>query len=205
MKQLTSAVAVMMLLISSSRADVIKPVDVKATSHFGLGANIENLIKTGKFRLDLYYRLNVITLELPPLRTIKQDIEPLSYHVLTELNKNHQKTVNKIDPKAMALLQKHSWPGNVRELRNVLERALIICNANHITITDLPTAIGQKSGPVFSEIKQIPLLKSVMQEVEIKTISAALKLTGNNKRQTARHLGINRSGLYHKMKKYGLM
>ena len=166
--------------------------------------NLENLIKKNQFRLDLYFRINVIPINLPPLRKMKDDIPLLVKHLLDDLNKDSMKNVTKISREAMTALSNYSWPGNVRELRNSIERALIVCKGNEIELEDLPDMIRGRFDPAMPANGSIPLLKDIIEDAERRVIARALKHTGNNKRKSARLLGINRSGLYNKIKKYGL-
>ncbi|MFO8113497.1 MAG: sigma-54-dependent Fis family transcriptional regulator [Desulfosalsimonadaceae bacterium] len=174
--------------------------------------DLEEMIKKEEFRQDLYYRLNVLKIEIPPLREIKEDIELLSEKILQELNEELGTTVKKVDPEVIDILQAYDWPGNMRELKNVLERAVAVnmgresvIRKNHLPIYLLDLGknktvtgfFGFKNPDEFS-------LREILESTEKKAIESALKKTGNNRKKAAELLGIHRSGLYQKMNKYGI-
>ncbi|MCP4753710.1 MAG: AAA family ATPase [Proteobacteria bacterium] len=164
--------------------------------------NIEKMISSGEFRLDLFYRINVINIYLPPLREITDDIPTLFHHFLHELNKEKRKEVERVSQEAMALLKNYAWPGNMRELRNVAERALIVSRGTQIETEDLPPALKETLSYPIHENKPLPMLKDLLEKTEKRAINEALKLTKNNKASAAKLLGIHRTGLYQKMRKY---
>src|SRR5689334_3316424 len=108
--------------------------------------NLEEMIKKGEFREDLFYRLNVLPIQLPPLRERKNDIEALASYFIEKFNQQHRKNITHVSPEAMAVLKAHSWPGNIRELENVIEHAFVIETSSEITIPSLPTVLVQGSG-----------------------------------------------------------
>lgn len=176
-----------------------RSVDVRiiAASNKDLG----DLIKTGQFREDLYYRLRVVGLVVPPLRERKEDIQDLVSHFITQFNKKYNKHIEGCSPKAMDLLLHHRWPGNVRELEHAVEHAFVVSTGKEkvITIASLPPELSHQKEGVISE-KHAP--KMVVDE---KTqIQNALKEADGNKSQTARILGITRAGLYKKMRRLDL-
>ena len=116
-----------------------KSVDIRIIS--ATNTDIENRLKEGKFRDDLYWRLNVIEIKIPPLRERRDDIEVLAKHFITKFSEEHNKDVKGIDQSVLPLLFEYSWPGNVRELGNVIERAVVLTEGNHITADDLPDKI----------------------------------------------------------------
>jgi len=168
--------------------------------------DLENLITQNKFRKDLYYRLNIIAIEIPPLRERKGDI-PL---LVDELIKKHSKQANKsikcISDEAMAILANCDWPGNIRELENVIERAIILCKNTTITPEDFPDALAKK---VFAQNsfagKESCKLKKALQEPEKDLLVRALESKNWNRNETAKSLGINRTTLYKKMLRFGLL
>ena len=166
--------------------------------------NLEQMMGDGRFRLDLYYRLNVININLPPLRTIKKDIPQIFRHLVEKLNRTGGRRIEDIAPAARDALMAYAWPGNVRELRNVVERALIVCHGRRIELDDLP--ISLRSCPADRPVADSPVgpLKQLMEKTERNAIIDALARTGNNRGQAAELLGIHRTGLYQKMKKHGL-
>ena len=106
--------------------------------------NLEEMIKRGEFREDLFYRLNVLPIHLPPLRERKNDIEALASYFIERFNQHHHKKITHLSPEAMQILRLHSWPGNIRELGNVIEHAFVIETSNEITLSSLPTRFYKK-------------------------------------------------------------
>lgn len=158
--------------------------------------NLHNELMKGRFREDLFYRLNVINIELPPLRERKQDIKPLAEYFIHHYGRKVSKKVNRLDDGAEEMLMRYDWPGNVRELENVLERAVILCESDVITRDDL----ALRGNAVSAEGRGLRRLK----EVEKDHILKVLKETGGNQTQASRLLGVDRKTLYLKLKKYGL-
>ncbi|MCX7982730.1 MAG: sigma-54 dependent transcriptional regulator [Syntrophales bacterium] len=173
------------------------PIDVRVLA--ATNRDIRQAVATGKFREDLYYRLNVVTLEVPPLRHRKEDIPLLAQHFLGELSAKNKKTIAGFTPQAMDMLIKHSWPGNVRELMNTIERAVVLAKGDYITPEDLALK-ATESKDLFNLKAFVPL-----EEVEKQTIVSTLTAVGGNKSEAARRLGITRRTLHLKLKKYGLM
>jgi len=167
--------------------------------------NVEKMISSGEFRLDLYYRINVMNIALPPLRSIKEDIPLFFNEFLADLSRDLKKPVKPVAPDAMALLQHYAWPGNMRELRNIAERALIVSRGELITLNDLPPVVREKVELAADGSQPLSMLKDIMAEAEKQAITGALKLTGNNRAAAAKMLGIHRTGLYQKMKKHGII
>ncbi|MDQ0337918.1 transcriptional regulator with PAS, ATPase and Fis domain [Caldalkalibacillus uzonensis] len=181
-------------------ADVPEPVDVRVIA--ATNKNLEELVAQGKFRQDLYYRLNVITLEIPPLRERKEDIPLMVKHILQELRKETGIKVTGISEKAERLLMAYDWPGNVRELRNVLERALYVKKGEQITEMDLPPLLLKQSGPSSGQHVAPKTLKELLEEKEAEIIQRVLAEEGNDKLATAQRLGISKSSIYAKLNKY---
>lgn len=167
-------------------------------------ANLEEEIKKGRFREDLYYRLDVIRIEIPPLRNRKDDIEILAEHMLKDLSKEMHVDVKELPKRTLGVLKSHDWPGNIRELRNVLERAINITRGKLILAEDLPDRINAKSVSKISHVEDIPLLRDVTSEAEKEAISKALNITNGNKSLAANKLGLHRTTLYKKIDKYNL-
>jgi DNA-binding NtrC family response regulator len=154
-------------------------------------------IRKGTFREDLYYRLNVIPIFVPPLRERKDDVPLLASHFLQKFCQEKSKDVASISPEVMEILLAHSWPGNVRELENVIQHAIIIAKQEKILPKDLPQYLLQQPLPTKQLIS--------LQDHEKNLIMKTLEETNWNKHQTAKRLKINRSTLYGKMKRYGLI
>ncbi len=166
--------------------------------------NIEEAIKKGKFREDLYYRLNVITIEIPPLRERMEDIELLSEEILSYLLKEMKLGEKFLAKETIKILKSYSWPGNVRELRNILERAINLSPGKIILPEHLPERLIDKISYSTEDLKDIPLLKDVVIESEIEAINKALIFTKGNKSLAAEKLGIHRTALYKKIDKYNI-
>ena len=162
--------------------------------------NLEEMLSDGRFRKDLFYRLNVIPLQIPPLRERRDDITPLARHFLQQMAQEAALSEIKMGPEAEKALQRYDWPGNVRELLNVLERTLSSINGNAIQLVDLPFYLHrtQKKSPQLNQTS----IKEVQAKAEKEAIRFALKETNNNKVSAAKMLGIHRTLLYKKMKKY---
>jgi DNA-binding NtrC family response regulator len=169
-----------------------------------IGATARDLkggLAEGLFRRDLYYRLNVVNIEMPKLSERKEDIPLLAYHILEKVRRRMKKEITGISGHAMNLLQGYAYPGNVRELENILERAVAMAQSGVIQAWDLPPDV--ESLEVYSyERAKGGLLK--LEELEQDYVSHVLKLCGGSRTKAARILGIDRASLWRKMKKYGL-
>jgi DNA-binding NtrC family response regulator len=158
-------------------------------------------VQEGTLREDLLYRLNVITIKLPPLRDHQDDVPLLVQHMIDELSRRHNKPARLITTEALEILLGHHWPGNVRELRNVIERAVIICDGEQIEKRHLPLHItGQKPSPTTDAV-MIPI-GMPLDEVERRVILSTLARTDNNKTRTAETLRISLKTLHNKLKAY---
>lgn len=172
--------------------------------------NLENDVKDGKFREDLFYRLNVVTVEMPPLRDRHDDIPLLAQHFMKRFAARNRKTVKGFTPQAMDLLIKYAWPGNVRELENAVERSVILLTGDYITERELPLSItpAEPNEPSPDAASETGGGRSTgsqsLESIEKIAILATLSETGGNKSETARRLGINRKTLHLKLKRYGL-
>ncbi len=166
--------------------------------------DLEEAVRKGQFREDLYYRINVITLTQPALRDRIGDIPLLANHYLQMFCEQSGREIHEIDDAAMQALQQHHWPGNVRELVNVIERAVVLCRGSVITLGELPEKLRANELPTaaISASLSSASLKAALTRPERDLIIQALESTGWNRQKTARMLGINRTTLYKKMKKY---
>ncbi len=169
-------------------------VDVRVIS--ATNKDVRKAVASGQFREDLYYRLNVVTIELPPLRERKEDIPLLAQHFLKKFAVENQKEISDFSAEATDFLLKYEWPGNVRELENAIERAVILAKNSYIEITDLP----QES---LTLAHSAPSGKS-LEEIEKNHILNILNETGGNYSKAARIMGISRMTLYNKVRAYGL-
>ena len=182
--------------------DTIK-VDVRILA--ATNRNLEDDVAKGKFREDLYYRLNVVTVNMPPLRDRQDDIPLLAQHFLEKYSEKNRKQVKGFSPISMDILLKYDWPGNIRELENAVERSVILLNGDYITEKELPLNITQTYSEESDWVATKPANTEPrpLEEVEKEAILAALEASGGNKSETARRLGINRKTLHQKLKNYG--
>jgi len=168
-----------------------KPVRVDVRIIATTNKDLQQMMKSGSFREDLYYRLNVEEIKIPPLRERAIDVPLLADHFLRQYSNKLEKHVQRVSPRAMKILLNHPYPGNVRELKHIIEHAVIVCNGDEINIDDLPLSIRKKVShtPAHNE------------EGELLTV---LRNNGWNRGKAAKVLKINRTTLWRKMKKYGL-
>ncbi|MDY6789650.1 MAG: sigma-54 dependent transcriptional regulator [Thermodesulfobacteriota bacterium] len=168
--------------------------------------DLMTMITEGSFREDLFYRLNVISLDIPPLRKRRDDIVLLAQHFLQDFAAKNRKQIKGFTPKAIDHLIRYDWPGNVRELMNSVERAVVLARGEYIdrknlAIMQTPLDWTVKSTPVLEDINEMTTLEDMERRVVIKTLKAA----NGNKSESARRLGITRKTLHKKLKKYGIM
>jgi len=169
-------------------------VDVRVIS--ATNKDVKKAVASGQFREDLYYRLNVVTIELPPLRERKEDIPILAQHFLKKFALENQKEISGFSPEVTDFLLKYQWPGNVRELENTIERAVILAQNSDVKIADLL----QKNSPLVN----LTLTGKSLREIERNHILNILKETGGNYSEAARILAVSRATLYNKTKIYDL-
>jgi len=162
--------------------------------------DLEQLVDIGAFRRDLFYRINVVRIDLPPLRDRKEDIPFLTDHFVERFNRLFNREITGIDTQVLSLFIAYDWPGNIRELENVIERAFVLCRHGEINRNHLPRELILKE----QRSADIPNMFTAKQALEAGSISRALRQTGNNLSQAARLLGMHRSTLHRKMKKLGL-
>ena len=184
-------------------SDKSEHVDVRVIA--ATNRDLRKEVEERRFREDLYFRLNVISLEVPPLRLRKEDIPLLAAHFLSHYAERNHKNVKGFSAQCMDMLLHYDWPGNVRELQNAVERAVILCTGEYVTGPELPVNIAKlaaeampKSTEVSSSLAGLPL-----EEVERRAIEETLRETGDNKSAAARKLGITRATLHKKLRKYG--
>ena len=161
-------------------------------------------VEAGRFRLDLYYRLNVISLRLPSLRERREDIPLLVAHFLRKYAVQNNKEVSGIQQQALQFLQLADWPGNVRELENVIERAVVLAKAPIIGIAELPAPFQEKELPATPSDHFALPRHATLADIEREAIAQALQHTGGNRQATARSLNIGLATLYRKLKEYRL-
>ena len=180
-------------------AETIK-VDVRllAATH----KNLEEMIEAGTFRQDLYFRLSVVPVDLPPLRERATDIPELANYFLSRFAEKNRKDIRDFHPEALNLLMQYEWPGNIRELENTIERAVILCLGEQVTPQDLPPHL------LSDEVREMQESSSpegfTLRDMEREVIRSTLEKTGHNKSQAAKQLGVARQTLLNKIKEYGL-
>jgi len=160
-------------------------------------------IEAGRFRKDLFYRLNVVTLHVPPLRERKDDIPPLAEHFLKMFAEKNRKRVRGFTPQAMDRLLRYDWPGNVRELMNTVERGVVLTRSEYIDEGELTPVLLKQHEEETVLPGEVPTAS--LEALEKATILKTLEQTGGNKSEAARRLGITRRTLHQKLKKYGMM
>jgi DNA-binding NtrC family response regulator len=170
--------------------------------------NLEREVANGRFRADLFWRLNVIPIEMPNLAKRTTDIAHLAEYFMARANERHRRQVTGIEPQSMAALKAYPWPGNIRELENVLERMVIVKGSGTLTFADLPAGIRtpRATTPVGgTEIPELPKdgtdLRAMLEAVEDRMIGDALARTGGNKNRAAELLGLNRTTLVEKLRR----
>ena len=164
--------------------------------------NLFESVQRGEFREDLYYRLNVIPIDLPPLRHRKEDIPFLVDHFLRKKGAEMKKPVTKISQQAIGTLEKYNWPGNIRELENLIERAIVLCDGDEIQLQDFPLLLENGGQNMLSLPKENLALNIVLENLEQQLIKRAMEKTGGVKTRAAEMLGIKTSVLYYKLDKY---
>lgn len=164
--------------------------------------DLEKLIKEGKFREDLYFRLNVVSIKLPPLRERLEDTTLLIDAFLREYSQIHNKKISHISPEARKILYKYPWPGNIRELKNCIESMVVVSAKDILDVEDIPDHILQRS----NEVSHFPSLVAGMtvEEAERELIKNTLATVGGNREEAAKMLGIGERTLYRKLDRYGL-
>ena len=178
--------------------DTLK-VDVRVLA--ATNRNLAKLVEEGKFREDLFFRLNVIQITLPPLRKRPEDIPMLAHHFVSEICGENDREIMDITPRAMAILQSYTWPGNVRELRNTIESIVVMSRSKEITPNEIPEKLKQESNAA-----QTVTLRSgsTLKDAERELIRLTLISSGGNRAEAARTLGIGRKTLYRKIDEYEL-
>lgn len=187
------------------RVGATKPTKIDVRVIAASVKNLEDEVKAGTFRDDLFYRLNVLHIHMPPLRERRDDIPLLIEHFLNKFNKKLNKNIKNIDPHTMKHLIEHPWKGNVRELENTLERAIVLCDGDVLLPSHLPVNYVHATPPALLEMLDSNV--SIPQNIaflEKELIQRALKLSGGNKRHAARLLEISHRTLCYKIKEYGI-
>ncbi len=159
--------------------------------------NLELMVEQSQFRKDLYYRVNVIRLNLPPLRERSEDIALLTEHLIAKMNNIKGRSISTIEPEAMAVLLAHDYPGNIRELENIIEHAFVLCNSEIIGVCHLPAYLQGNKISAHPPVKR----HTALQDAERQAILTALEQSNYNRAAAAEHLGIHKSTLFRKINK----
>ncbi len=197
---------------SVRRVGAMKDIHVDTRVIAATNRDLREAISENSFREDLYYRLSVVVLDIPPLRERIEDIDRFVAAFVAHFNTTRATNVKGVSQEALSLMRQYEWPGNVRELRNVIERAMILCNGDEINVGDLPAEIVTKEpGMAFaSNLVSIPPvasgvdMKATVADIEKRMIREALSQAEGNKSRAARLLGVSRDVLNYSIQKYGL-
>jgi two-component system response regulator AtoC len=173
-------------------------VDVRVIA--ATNRTLEDEVRAGRFREDLYYRLNVLPLKLPSLRAHQEDVPALVNFYIDAFNREFKKNIKGISPAALALLRSHGWPGNVRELRNVVERAMLLAVGDTLEPADFPITSARNG----SHVVELPAAGIVLENVERDLVRQALERTGWNQTRAAKLLGLNRDQIHYRIEKFKL-
>jgi len=178
-----------------------REVDVRVI--LATNQDLGELVKQNEFREDLFYRINVMNICLPPLRERPEDVPPLAHHFLQKYRAEALHPIDGVSDDAMRILTEYEWPGNARELENVIRRGVVLCRGQYIVPEDLPPKLAPRDEPLFPDGKILPL-KEAMRKWERRLLLDCLRATAGNRKETAQRLGINRTTLYNKMREHGL-
>ena len=177
------------------------PVDVRVIA--ATNRDLKTMAEQGTFRQDLFFRLNVVTVTIPPLRERPEDIPELVLHFLTMFSEKNRREIRGVAPDAMDAMIRYAWPGNVRELMNAVERAVVLARTDYITRSDLPFAQGENGPEPDNDPGAEGLENRPLARIEKQAILSTLAAAGGNKSETARRLGITRKTLLNKLRQYG--
>ena len=167
-------------------------------------SNLIEDVEAGSFRRDLYFRLNVIPLEVPPLRNRTGDLVKLLHDINDKLANDHDLQTPNYTPAAISAMEKYDWPGNIRELRNFIERMLILFNGREIDITNLPREISNQASRKYGNLFNLPSEGVDLESLEIRLMNQALQASHGNKSRAARLLGLTRDTFLYRLKKYAI-
>jgi two-component system NtrC family response regulator len=182
-----------------------KPIPVNVRIIAATNRDLSALIEDGQFREDLFYRLSVVTIELPPLRERREDISLLLEHFLKKQCEHYQLAIPSVTDDALDLLTRYEWPGNVRELENVVERLVVLGRSNVIRSEELPPHIRHAKSRIASVDLKLPDEGISLEDIEKEIIVRSLERHQWNQTRAARYLNISRKTLIYRMEKFGLM
>lgn len=190
---------------SFTRVGGIRPIQVNIRIITATNRDLQMMVSQGKFREDLFYRINVISILLPPLRERKEDIYLLAKHMLPRIQEKTGKPCREISEDVLNVFFRYNWPGNIRELENILERAAIMANGEIILSSHLPEYLLEKLPEVpvgLVEVKSPGLLKDILREAEFEAIKKALEISKGNRTRAMEILGMGKTNFYKKLKQY---
>ena len=185
-----------------------KEIDIDVRIIAATNKDIVKSVEENKFREDLFYRINTINIEIPPLREREKDIPVLIRHFLNELNSKNEKPINSISNEAMETLQAYPWPGNVREVQNIISRAFYMCNSEIIQMQDLPLPITNNQFSVNSDMLSLSYKNAkeqIFEKFELEYLSHHLKKNEGNISKTAEECGLDRRSIHRLIKKYNII
>ena len=188
----------------------VKDISVNVQVVASTNRDLETVVREGKFREDLFYRLSVIPIQIPPLRERKEDIPLLVEHFVQRYSTQFRKKVGQVSPDGMKLMMDYSWPGNIRELKNAIERAMILVDKDPIDVAHLPIRISAPSSvspmPRASgnSLVHLPSEGAGLEEIEKNLLEQALEYSHGNKTRASKLLKISRDTLRYKVKKHSL-
>lgn len=185
------------------RVGGMESLDVDTRLLTATNRDLKQMVREGEFREDLYFRLNVVKISLPPLRRRREDIPLLLQHFLEEFNRENLKDIEGFTPDALEALTRYRWPGNIRELRNVVERMVVLARGDKLTVRDLPSEMREERGGSAEAPVRVEGARS-MQDAEKSMILQALKDQRGNRTRAAEQLGISRRTLHRKLNEYDL-
>jgi transcriptional regulator with PAS, ATPase and Fis domain len=177
-------------------------VDVRVIA--ATNRDLRAMVADGRFRDDLYYRINVLSIDVPPLRERREDIPVLIDYFLTKHTRNTSRLVRGLTPETKKLMVSYSWPGNVRQLESAIERAILLCEGDLITVEDLPSEVRQEVGPAAEGAFKLPAEGINFEDVERNLITQAMEQTDYNITKAAKLLGLTFRTLQYRLEKFGI-
>ena len=180
------------------------PLQTNARVLAATNRNLSDMVERGTFRRDLLYRINIITVELPPLRQRPEDIILLAEHFIEKLNRRRARMVSGLSADAVEMLRSHDYPGNIRELENIIEYAFILCSNGEISSSHLPASLSRVTDPSDQDDEPVSTLQTARAASERDTIVRALEKTGYNRTAAAQALGMHKSTLFRKINRLNI-
>jgi transcriptional regulator with PAS, ATPase and Fis domain len=181
-----------------------RPVRVDVRVIAATNRDLEAMVKDGRFREDLYYRLNIIPINIPPLRNRRTDLPPLIEHFIAKHSATAHRVIRGLTPSARNFLMTYAWPGNVRQVESAIERAILLCEGDTIDVEDLPVEIRQEASGAGAFTFKLPPEGISFDEVEKSLITQAMEQTGWNITRAAKLLGLSFRTLQYRLEKFGL-